>query len=140
MTEKTEKCEFKSAEQLGLKQPEWEALIKTLTLMEAGAIIHATTDMKQAGKRVEGHLFNMSNWKDYYQCGTVCCIGGSAEVFGNLRHQSMDKASKRLYREGNLNLHNLFFNWEGSPSPKEAAVALRGYLTTGKTDWSFMLQ
>lgn len=33
----TKKCEFKSAKELGLEQEQWEALIKTLTLIEGGA-------------------------------------------------------------------------------------------------------
>lgn len=133
----TEKCEFKSAKELGLTPKEWEALIKTLVLMEAGAMTHVPSPYS-AIEKIDGHLFKMVNWRDEYKCGTVCCIGGSAEVLGGMPRGRMDNASNRLAEEGNRNLNTLFFEWAGDPTPKQAAIALRGYLTTGETDWSFM--
>lgn len=138
-------CEFKSAKDLGLEQKEWEALIQTLMLMEAGAIIHVDT-RKNITRPPEGKfMFNMQDWReDFTGCGSVCCIGGSAEFFGKLPFNAMGGKAYTLQKNGDSNLAELFFPGEYTGfrgswrklTPQQAAKALRGYLTTGTTNWS----
>jgi len=136
----TEKCEFKSAKDLGLTQKEWEALITTLTLLDNDAIVHAPSATNEEliayePRKVTHPIFNMSAWRNKYACGTAMCIGGSAEFFGKLKmNQLCSKA------EEDSALTNLFYpyhvgdNW-GRLTTKQAAHALRTYLMTGKDGW-----
>lgn len=137
----TDKCEFKSAKELGLKQNEWEALIKTLTLMEADAIVHLpleSYEFKVSNSQTKP-IFSMSEWHAKYPCGTVACIGGSAEIFGNLKMHTMQIAANRIAAAANndRNLFGLFYKWGNrDPTPTQAAKVLRHYLATGRTVWS----
>lgn len=137
MTTKKEDCPFKSPEELGLSLKERDALIKTLLLMEAGKVIHVKGDFTTNGKLQEGEYgFRMSNWRDQYECGTVACIGGTAELLGGMPRTSLGVKAMNMHHFGKSELYNLFYRWGGSnPSPKEAAKVLRGYLTTGRTRW-----
>lgn len=68
-------------------------------------------------------------------CGTIACIGGTAELVGNLPKSDFHHAAK-----DNSELYNLFcpddvMIWD-EITVEEAAMALRSYLTTGKADWS----
>jgi hypothetical protein len=68
-------------------------------------------------------------------CGSVCCIGGSAEVLGGLKRGSLSDASHRS------DLHQVFSPYrEGSrawmSTPTQAARVLRHFLNTGTADWS----
>ena len=126
----TEDCPFKSPEELGLTQAECDALIKALLLMENGQMLHVKSREQEL---VEGkYPFNMCEWHSIdYDCGTVCCIGGTAELVGNLSPLSLANTATQ-----NQQLHKLFYQWGGgSPSPTKAARVLRGYLTTGITKW-----
>lgn len=138
-------CPFKTHKELGLNKREWEALIKTLLLMEADMIVHVPKNHKSEDEFDSGGkpVFNMWSWSDDYKCGTVCCIGGSAEHFGKLRQNSLSEKADKLAgywddesEDADENLYNLFFEWgSGDPTPQQAAKVLRGYLTTGVTDW-----
>jgi hypothetical protein len=137
MTE--EKCEFKSADELGLTHKEWAALITILPLLEHDVIRHAPEGSRQTTyvKRDKPEpVFNMSTWNESLACGTAMCIGGSAEFFGKLRPGQMEDRANDLSFDGNYALINLFYPHEingwGSLTPQQAAVALRHYLTTGE--------
>lgn len=132
----TTDCPFLPAKQLGLKEKERDALIKTLLLMEAGKMKHRSRAPADRPISEGKYGFNMGVWKAHWDCGTVCCIGGTAELVGGLRHDSLGYRSSMLARSGKPDLFDLFYNYGGgSPPPERAARVLRSYLTTGKTKW-----
>ena len=127
---------FKSPKKLGLTAAQHTALVKTLQLMEEGKIHYV--DVRKVDWKIPNdgkHYFNMTLWRAAsHNCGTIGCIGGTAEMLGGVDLvYTCRKMSDR-------NLHNLFFG-DGvkfETTDQEAAVALRGYLETGKTDWSHL--
>lgn len=124
---------FKTAEELGLTEPQLDALRKTLVLLETGKLTHA--------KRITGPapvskdfsaLFNMVWWANAHPCGTVACIGGTAELIGGVCFGDylLNKALHELFEPRELKC-----DW-GEITPAQAATALRSYLTTGSANWS----
>lgn len=125
---------FKSSADLGITEPQKEALMKTLVLLETGALSYIPIDdlkpvtNKKLIKIYTGG-FNMAYWHSAHSCGTAGCIGGTAEKVGGVSFEEVPD-----------NLHALFY-----PSvvgrfynirPNEAATALRSYLTTGDPKWA----
>ena len=120
---------FLSAQILSITDAQRDALIKTLTLLESGALVHAPVSGGfNFSKQFTGH-FNMANWNHATDCGTVCCIGGTAELIGNLRFNPIGRqdALKDLFYPRIAPLSTI--------TPTQAAVALRSYLTTGNANW-----
>jgi hypothetical protein len=128
---------FKSADELGITEPQCDALRKTLVLLETGKLVHETGRPKYSNtdNRKFSGRFNMILWSADHECGTVCCIGGTAELVGN--------TSFGIWAFGsNEKLKNLFAppmpmrcsDWH-SITPAQAATALRSYLTTGDAKW-----
>lgn len=144
MTEK--KCEFKSAKELGLEQEEWVALITTLTLLEHGVIVHVPErhhDIRAKGPKRQ--VFNMGVWQSSTQCGSVMCIGGSAEYFGKLEMRQLNNKADDLAQAGNRALYELFYPGlqiaYDTLTAKQGAKALRHYLKTGRDDsWKVALR
>ncbi len=130
---------FKSAAELRLTDPELSALQKTLVLLETGKLIHAVPDEAPCQTRSFTGHFNMAWWDLEVGCGTICCIGGTAELIGGLQQDSLDRRSSL-----NPELNNLFYPGIERPlggvslmsiTPEQAATALRSYLTTGDARW-----
>ena len=125
---------FKTAAELGLSEAQRCGLVKALAFMEAGKLSHAPKSYKNLTEDAPftGH-FNMGNWRVMSECGTICCIGGTAELLGNCNLRTGG---------GTMELTRLFYpppNGVGAEgwgaTPRQAAVALRGYLETGHTNW-----
>jgi hypothetical protein len=124
---------FLSAQILSITDAQRDALIKTLMLLESGALVHTPTHTPvpaktKSSEQFTGH-FNMAIWNHTTDCGTICCIGGTAELIGNLRFNIIDRPAA---------LENLFyprFAPLSTITPAQAAVALRSYLTTGNANW-----
>jgi hypothetical protein len=126
---------FKSAIDLDITQAQLSALIKTLVLLETGKLKHvpASSDSDRI-PNFSGH-FNMCNWAANHDCGTIACIGGTAEMVGEV-------SFGHIYNLHNINrkLSELFlppFNskmWH-SITTEQAATALRSYLTIGDARW-----
>jgi hypothetical protein len=130
---------FKSAADLGITEPQLSALQKTLVLLETGKLKHVPTgydgdghgypDLKFSGQ------FNMNQWAGANECGSICCIGGTAQLIGNLAPNEMEMAGAE-----NDRLARLFYpdvsgdDWSGI-TDSQAATALRSYLTTGDARW-----
>jgi len=125
---------FLDAKTLGLTEKQYCGLIQTLAWLEAGKLDH---ENEKGITR-----FDMGHWRQYTSCGTVCCIGGTAEVLAGLPYGGM-------FAKGNQELRNLFYpgssKWRAVTYPlhpgwmastAQAAVALRSYLETGKADWN----
>lgn len=130
---------FKTAADLGISDPQKDALIKTLVLLETGKLRHVpdplSSDVDDRSARKFDGLFDMRSWAGAHPCGTVCCIGGTAEIVGNVKFGSDFGCDIT-----NAGLHNLFHprlshdHW-GKITPSQAATALRSYLTTGDAHW-----
>lgn len=128
---------FKAADDLGITEPQKDALIKTLVLLETGKLVHVP---KYQIKSLEGDSgftghFNMNSWTVEGSCGTVACIGGTAELVGGLERDSLEDVTNR-----NAELDLLFYpnlgryDW-GLVTVEQAATALRSFLTTGSARW-----
>jgi hypothetical protein len=128
---------FKTAEELNLTQRQHKALVKTLELMEAGKVRHVKPNafddfvFEPNGK----YVFNMSVWRQRNRCGTVCCLGGTAEMLDG------DLIFSHVFELPTHNpLWQLFYKRTSENiTDKQAAKALRGYLETGITDWKAAL-
>lgn len=126
---------FKSASALGITEPQKEALMKTLVLLETGKLVHEKTDsawFPDTGEDFTGH-FNMRQWNAaVHGCGTVACIGGTAELVGKVSFQ--DDRSRMDAALTNLFMPEPESSWNDI-TPTQAAIALRSYLTTGDARW-----
>jgi hypothetical protein len=132
---------FLDAQTLGLTEDQRCGLVKTLAWLEAGKLDHENE------AKIE--KFDMGHWRlptytrtaaGFTECGTVCCIGGTAEVLMGMPKFKMSWGAPQ-------ELNSLFYpgqTGDGRDNPKhsgwqastaQAAVALRGYLETGKTNW-----
>lgn len=130
---------FLDANTLGLTEEQRCGLVKTLAWLEAGKL-----DRENEAK-IE--RFDMGHWRQptytrtaagYTECGTVCCIGGTAEVLMGMPKRQMSYGATQqlqaLFYPGlGTSRESSHPGWIASTS--QAAVALRGYLETGKTDW-----
>lgn len=138
---------FKTASYLKITRRQFEALCKTLVLLETNKLVHTPTRNSSSLPFKEatftGH-FNMDAWSVVYRCGTVACIGGTAELVGGLERQSMHNAAM-----SNVQLYNLFYlshnnrydnNSFSKVTTAQAAVALRSYLTTGDARWDLAIK
>jgi hypothetical protein len=129
---------FQSPIELGLTDLQFEALCKTLVLLETGKLkkedVAAETEEVIKEKEFTGH-FNMDTWTSTYHCGTVACIGGTAELIGKVEFMKSSTYNDQLY--------TLFY----PPSDldyseitvSQAANALRNYLSTGNAKWDEVL-
>ena len=127
---------FKSAADLDLSEGQRDALVKTLNFMECGTIKHISLDNVALADddqtQVFTGLFNLSVWVDSdYRCGTVGCIGGTAELISGVSFADWEN-KPRLQQLFNPRLIHDF----DSVTVEQAAKALRGFLTTGTADWS----
>lgn len=121
------KLPLKTAEELGLKPKEYNALVQTLALFENG--------------QVPKHLFDMSRI-GRPSCGTPGCILGWAQavVPGAFMGNDWQPWAFMLndYFPDNKTageICHLFSPIHRWARPEHAAMALRNYLTTGHADW-----
>lgn len=126
---------FMKPADLDLTDEQFEALCKTLVLLETEKLEHVPGGMDFVnGNYAFSGRFNMSIWSGNSPCGTVACIGGTAEMVGNVSFSPIHK------QKTNPRLVSLFFPpmktsmWD-SITPQQAATALRSYLTTGNPHW-----
>jgi len=128
---------FLSAADLGIDPEVRDALIQVLHLFETEELVHVL-DPTETVRPIEGKLFSMNEWATHFPCGTVRCIGGWAETF--MPHCPLDADGDPLWQY-TKELEDLFYPPLGAhPShygstPKQAAMALRNYLTTGSAQW-----
>lgn len=124
---------FKSAIELGIPEDQVSALQKTLVLLETGRLKHApySNTLVGRGAPFTGH-FNMAGWHRSVDCGTACCIGGTAELVGSVVFDIIGRPAalkKLFYPDGRMD----------TITPDQAATALRSYLTTGDARWDLAL-
>lgn len=125
--------QLKTAEELMITEDQRCALVKALAFLQEDKIKYHPLEGPILGYGDKGKVdyFNMRAWRRKYDCGTVCCIGGTAQA---LSGTSFPNAS--VFE--NQNLHNLFYPnnqkaWNATP--RQAARALSNYLSTGRASW-----
>jgi hypothetical protein len=128
---------FQSAAELEISEAQKDALIKTLKLLETGKLTHAPigNDYYPNTGQFTGQ-FNMNHWNSVHPCGTVACIGGTAEMIGGVSFTETVRRNGydgQLYRLFMPNLPDAQWN---HITPEQAARALRSYLTTGDAKWA----
>lgn len=133
---------FLPAADLGITEPQRSALMKTLVLLETGKLDHVpdVDDLPSPRRHIPikdrkfSGQFNMADWSLVHNCGTVCCIGGTAELIGGLEYNDFND-------DDNPGLHSLFYPRNiglrsySAITPAQAATALRSYLTVGDAKW-----
>jgi hypothetical protein len=137
MNAEIDMARLKTALALKITEKQKAALVRTLRLLEAGKLKHVDpqdiADGPTPKRKVFSGLFNMRTWQHPTPCGTVACIGGTAEMIGKVRFGDS--------YEKNPDLHDLLYPAQTTMpdrfiTTKHAAKALRNYLTTGKPAWS----
>ena len=132
---------FQTSQELGIDEPVRQALIKTLAMLEQGRLSHIPVenweeeegdDENPINKGFTGH-FNMGTWREVFSCGTVCCIGGTAELIGNIQIDGHE--TKHLFRLFHPRHQEIGAMDYDIITPAQAAMALRSYLTTGDSRW-----
>jgi hypothetical protein len=146
---------LKTSIELKITDAQRSALIKTLVLLETGKLEYTPVELQNEEGRYYHRPyalsysepsfdggFNMGVWSVVYEdCGTVACIGGTAELIGNVTFEN-------YLVESNDELRELFYPFDSlrtSPveyeniTPAQAAHALRNYLTNGKANWGEVL-
>lgn len=144
---------FMTAEALGITEKQRDALIKTLALMDSGKLSHTTSygayhpqEREFPGSRAFTGHFNMSEWGYRFDCGTVACIGGTAELLAGERLFSPMTMITLTRTHLPPFLQDLFYpaigvlcdSWD-EITVEQAAMALRSYLTVGHPHWELAL-
>jgi hypothetical protein len=120
---------FRSSDDLGITKAQHDALRKTLVLLETGKLTHVEPGFKRADRgSFTGH-FNMNEWNSASDCGTVCCLGGTAELIGNVKFEPsrLPEGLDELFFPNISRIQDL--------TTTHAATALRSYLTNGDAKW-----
>jgi hypothetical protein len=110
---------------------------------------------KQTAKSLGYHTYHRgyydenSNYRSYTEnCGSVCCIGGTAEYIMDEKHlfEDCEYYDEEATSDSMNQLHLLFYPWDdprydcvvfdGADITKEQAIqALASYLETGDAQW-----
>jgi hypothetical protein len=130
---------FKTPADLGHTEKEHAALVTVLGMLERGELKHVKLseprEWSPSGKLFTGH-FNMGEWNVMAGCGTVGCIGGTAEMLMKdiFNYPYSDELEELFYppmEEDYTDITDI--------TTDQAARALRSYLTTGKANWKEVL-
>lgn len=130
---------FKTADELEIQEDQKAALIKTLVLFETGKLRHTHipscyyTIPEDDQTEFTGH-FNMLHWyAEFKECGTIACIGGTAEMVGGVQFGSIPSNLQELFSPCISQIDY------GKITTAQAARALRSYLMTGNANWKAAL-
>ncbi len=131
---------FLSASDLGITEPQKAALMKVLVLLETGKLRNCPMGGPSDSAKMYSGQFNMNQWSAENECGTIACIGGTAELVGDLEARELNDAAY-----SHKPLHALFYpyivdnrDWTDITTA-QAATALRSYLTIGDARWDLAI-
>lgn len=146
---------YKTAEQLGITDQEYDALIKVkefLATIENPRDVQSEYPIQNFDKLPPQQAkFNMRNPVEKYDCGTACCIGGWMSLYMQgvqlvqpvtITGLNATMASRFVYDRKSDPLQPLFFPlkddsdeyWDGL-TPMDAIVQIELFLTTGEVTW-----
>lgn len=137
---------FKTAAELQLTEDQSSALIGILHMLERGELKHIKYDLnlfyaQDPTLKLPDLAFNMGDWCETNECGTVGCIGGWAEKLYGAEFPHQEGYAR-------LPVFKLFYpNWEKAGlnynyydiTNDQAARALRNFLSTGEPRWDEVL-
>lgn len=135
----------KTAEELNIKQEEYDALVKVRNGLASGCFVHV--EVNSFGKPIGEHApmgFNMSSCGAHGSCGTVACIGGWMQVIMQGKTSNPVEVDSRLQNNyvhfggSTGSLKELFFPPCGvmdTVTTEQAVEAIDNFLTTGSPDW-----
>lgn len=120
---------FLTPADLQITDAEFEALVKVLGMLEREELVRAKPKPCAGLGPFTGH-FNMAFFNTATECGTVCCIAGTAALL----------MGKPFNAGRTPQLKSLCYPLAAGPdweiiTPPHAAIALRDYLTHGDTNW-----
>jgi hypothetical protein len=128
---------FMSPTDLGLNDRQFDALVKTLKLLETNKLRHAMAPAYRFEIWPEecgfDGLFNMETWISGSACGTVACIGGTACLLAGddlLFHGEKSEGDTEAL------FFPPYYVKRSKITTEQAARALRSYLTTGDPKWT----
>lgn len=122
---------FKTAADLGIRDAELASLVAVLGMLERGELEH---EQHYRSTTEPGVTFNMATWHREHDCGTVCCIGGAAQIISGAEWD----VAAITDRGRAMALAQLFYPIGYDMAlitTEQAAQALRSYLTTGNARW-----
>lgn len=138
---------FKTSADLNLTDPEFEALVKFLGMLDRGEVRHVPVydDLyghdKDPTPKTFHALFNMENvWtRAVGDCGTAGCIAGNCDLLfgtefaprGDIRSCGMPSPLLDLFIPNGI----AWRRWK-SITVEQTAIALRNYLTHGEPRWA----
>lgn len=136
---------YKTAEELGIEQWEFNGLLAVVDLLKKDAV-HATEEVMESETKLTQPLFNMDYCAHKYDCGTVACIGGWTYILHNaLDHEMLSNADVSAildYVEPGGVTGKLFDLYYPSAVLDYSAItidhaleAIDNFLTTGKPNW-----
>lgn len=132
---------FKTAQELGLTNHEFESLVSLLGMLERGEFKYIphesiTSDIWPPPDKELGTLpipFNMGNYYASSECGTVVCLAGASDSIFDTRFVYK---STGAYEQNKLyDLFHPSVQGRDEVTPDEAAIALRNFLTLGDPRW-----
>ncbi len=141
--------QMKTAQELGISQEQLDALVMTRDHLNK---MQLKENLWVRFIKNQPVVFRMNTWITGFvyeeRCGSVCCIGGTAELLGNVnftdRHIPLPEQLDNLFfppkgqKHYQVSIHaSRHPAWKATP--KQAAVALETYLYDGKTDWDFAM-
>ena len=120
---------FRSADDLEITGRQHDALRKTLVLLETGKLTHVAPGHARADRGCFTGHFNMREWNSTGESGTICCIGGTAELIGNVKFdpERLPEGLDELFFPNMARVEEI--------TTSQAASALRSYLTSGAPGW-----
>jgi hypothetical protein len=120
---------FRPADDLEITERQHDALRMTLVLLETGKLTHAEPGRPRGDRGAFTGHFNMREWNSIGECGPVCCIGGTAELIGNVTFdpERLPEGLDELFFPNTARLEQI--------NTSQAAMALRCYLTSGDPRW-----
>jgi hypothetical protein len=133
-----------SAKELSISQEQLDALILVYHLLDKKLLVHIKDEPWSRDKfenQYSNARFNMCHWHGQAwdsevrkECGTVMCIGGAAEAFGNVDfHFGMPtELDKLFYPDVKIDMNEI--------TPDQAKQALYNYLTMGHPEWDEVLK
>ncbi len=135
----------KTAEELGLSEPQRAALELVLQHLRTGRLPHAPEQhyWPDLVAPAAPDMFNMAVWSSTTpSCGTVACIGGAAALFCGVSFNPTLSQNPELnwlfFPEEHPD--DLYFEVNYSAiTPAQAAEALENYLATGSPNWDLVL-